>query len=48
MNVLIVAATKLEITSAEIKKNPTLITGAGMVNTAIYLTKELVKKKNMI
>ena len=45
MNVLIVVATKLEITSDEIKKNPTLITGVGMVNTAIYLTKELVKKK---
>ena len=45
MNVLIVVATKLEITSDEIKKNPTLITGVGMVNTAIYLTKELAKKK---
>lgn len=45
MNVLIVVATKLEITSDEIKKNPTLITGVGMVNTAIYLTKELVKEK---
>ena len=45
MNVLIVVATKLEITSDEIKKNPTLITGVGMVNTAIYLTKEFAKKK---
>ena len=45
MNVLIVAATKFEITSGKIKKNPILITGVGMVNTAINLTKELIKKK---
>jgi futalosine hydrolase len=45
MNVLIVAATKFEITSGKIKKNPILITGVGMVNTAINLTKELMKKK---
>ena len=41
MNVLIVAATKLEITSDKISDLPILITGVGMVNTAINLTKEL-------
>ena len=41
MNVLIVAATKLEITSDKISNLPILITGVGMVNTAINLTKEL-------
>ena len=45
MNVLIVAATKLEITSDKIKCETTLITGVGMVNTAISLTKELLNKK---
>ena len=45
MNVLIVAAAKFEITSIKIKQNPILITGVGMVNTAINLTKELIKKK---
>jgi futalosine hydrolase len=45
MNVLIVAAAKFEITSAKIKQNSILITGVGMVNTAINLTKELIKKK---
>jgi len=45
MNVLIVAAAKFEITSVKIKRNPILITGVGMVNTAINLTKELIKKK---
>ena len=41
MNVLIVAATKLEITSEKISNLPILITGVGMLNTAINLTKEL-------
>ena len=41
MNVLIVAATKLEITSDKVNNLPTLITGVGMLNTAINLTKEL-------
>ena len=41
MNVLIVAATKLEITSDKISDLPILLTGVGMVNTAINLTKEL-------
>ena len=41
MNVLIVAATKLEITSDKINNLPILITGVGMLNTAINLTKEL-------
>ncbi|HJN64446.1 MAG TPA: futalosine hydrolase [Flavobacteriales bacterium] len=41
MNVLIAAATKPEITSDRISNFPILITGAGMVNTAINLTKEL-------
>jgi len=41
MNVLIVAATKSEITSDKISDLPILITGMGMVNTAINLTREL-------
>ena len=41
MNVLIVASTKSEITSDKISDLPILITGVGMVNTAINLTKEL-------
>ena len=41
MNVLIVAATKSEIRSDKISDLPMLITGVGMVNTAINLTKEL-------
>ena len=41
MNVLIVAATKSEITSDKISDLPILITGVGIVNTAINLTKEL-------
>ena len=41
MNVLIVAATKSEVTSDKISNLPILITGIGMVNTAINLTKEL-------
>jgi len=43
MNVLIVAATKSEITSDKISDLPILITGVGMVNTAINLAKELIK-----
>jgi futalosine hydrolase len=41
MNVLIVAATRSEVTSDKISNLPILITGVGMVNTAINLTKEL-------
>ena len=41
MNVLIVASTKSEVTSDKISNLPILITGVGMVNTAINLTKEL-------
>ena len=41
MNVLIVAATKSEVTSDKISNLPILLTGIGMVNTAINLTKEL-------
>ena len=41
MNILIVAATSSEITSDKISALPILITGVGMVNTAINLTKEL-------
>ena len=44
MNVLIVAATKFEITSDKIVEH-VLITGVGMVNTAINLTKELMQTK---
>lgn len=43
MNVLIVVATKSEILSDIILQKPTLVTGVGMVNTAISLTKELMK-----
>ncbi len=42
MKTLIVAATNSEITSETIKLLSNLITGVGMVNTAINLTKELV------
>ena len=45
MNVLIVAATELEIVSPQIKEKSILISGIGMVNTSIKLTKELIKKK---
>lgn len=45
MNVLIVAATKFEITSAKIRHKPILITQVGMVNTAINLTKELLRNQ---
>ena len=45
MNLLIVVATKIEITSNKLKQYPILITGVGMVNTAIELTQELMKKK---
>jgi len=45
MNVLIVAATKFEITSGKIQQNSILITGVGMVNAAINLTKKLMIKK---
>ena len=41
MNVLIVAATKSEITSDKISDLPILITGVGMVNTTYKLTKHL-------
>ena len=45
MKTLIVAATNSEITSEIIKSLPNLITGVGMVNTAINLTKELVENE---
>ena len=45
MNILVVAATSSEITSEFIKRFPVLITGVGMVNTAINLTQELLNKK---
>lgn len=45
MKILIVAATNSEITSEKIKSLPNLITGFGMVNTAINLTKELVENE---
>lgn len=45
MKILIVAATNLEITSDKIKEKPILITGVGMINTAIKLTQELIKEK---
>ena len=45
MKVLIVAATKFEITSKIVQERQILITGLGMVNTAMYLTRELIKSK---
>ena len=45
MNILIVAATNFEIISERVMRNTTLITGVGMVNTSIRLTKELSKNK---
>ena len=45
MNLLIVAATDLEIISKKIKKLPTLITGVGMVNMSISLTEKLCYEK---
>tara|TARA_B100000214_G_scaffold371707_1_gene348584 strand:+ start:10401 stop:10979 length:579 start_codon:yes stop_codon:yes gene_type:complete len=45
MKILIVAATKPEIISKVILSNNILITGVGMVNTAINLTKELMQKR---
>jgi len=42
MKVLIVAATEFEVISKEIRDCPVLITGVGMVNTAIQLTKSLI------
>ena len=43
MKVLIIAATDLEVTSENIREFTLLISGVGMVNTAINLTKELLK-----
>ena len=43
MKILIVAATELEIISERVRDLPVLITGVGMVNMAINLTKELIK-----
>lgn len=45
MNILIVVATKSEILFSPVKPTSILITGCGMVNTAVKLTKELVKMK---
>ena len=44
MNILIVAATNSEVTSVRDTNNTVLITGIGMVNTTLYLTKELINK----
>ena len=43
MKVLIVVATNFEITSDKLKIHPVLVTGIGMVNTSINLTRELSK-----
>ena len=45
MKILIVAATKSEIISKTNLSNNILITGVGMINTAINLTKELMQKR---
>ena len=45
MNLLIVAATDIEITSKKLKNLPTLITGVGMVNMSISLTEKLCYEK---
>tara|TARA_Y100000385_G_C12982069_1_gene588877 strand:- start:557 stop:1135 length:579 start_codon:yes stop_codon:yes gene_type:complete len=43
MKVLIIAATNFEVTSEKIREFTLLISGVGMVNTAINLSKELLK-----
>ena len=45
MKVLIVVATNFEITSDKLKIYPVLVTGIGMVNTSINLTRELSKNR---
>ena len=45
MKVLIIAATNFEVTSEKIRKLNLLISGIGMVNTAISLTKELLQNE---
>tara|TARA_B100001250_G_scaffold334074_1_gene299882 strand:- start:26043 stop:26621 length:579 start_codon:yes stop_codon:yes gene_type:complete len=45
MNVLIVVATNFEISSPYIQSKSLLITGVGMVNAAVNLTKELMQMK---
>ena len=45
MKILIVAATKSEIISKIILSHNILITGVGMINTAINLTRELMRKR---
>ena len=45
MKILIVAATKSEIISNIILSHNILITGVGMINTAINLTKELMRNR---
>ena len=45
MKVLIVVATNFEITSDMLKVYPVLVTGIGMVNTSINLTRELSKNR---
>lgn len=45
MKVLIVVATNFEITSDILKVYPVLVTGIGMVNTSINLTRELSKNR---
>ncbi len=45
MKILIVAATELEVISKITRDFPVLITGVGMVNTAIQLTKSLIDSK---
>lgn len=45
MKVLIVVATNFEITSDKLKIHPVLVTGIGMVNTSINLTRELSKNR---
>ena len=43
MKVLIIAATDFEVTTQKISEFTLIISGVGMVNTAIHLTKELLK-----
>ena len=45
MNILIVTATNTEVLSSNIKVDSILITGVGMVNAAVNLTKELMRRK---
>ena len=45
MKILLVVATKQEVIESKFKNCTVVVTGVGMVNTAIHLTEELLKNK---